>query len=379
MKAILHIALHDLKLTLQDRSAVFWLFVLPIVFSTFFGLVLGGDQNRAPADGTAHLTVVDLDNSTLSARLLAYLEDERLELMPMSEAERQAAKNPVRTLVIPAGFETKVQSAEQVALRLEKEPGTSEEAALVAQARIVRAATRLIGGLIRTGSAPSAVAGASKQVVTVNARFAGRRTTIPSGFSQSIPGNAAMFVLLVTLTYGAASISGERTLGLLRRMITAPVSRSQIVAGKIIGRFITAAAQIIVLVGVAAFARGAGLIELEGNLVLVLVVLLVYAASVAPLGVAFGAWFKDPDRGASVGVMCTMAMAAFGGCWWPIEVVSKPLQKLALALPTGWAMRGMHGIISFNHPIGQIAAGLMVLAAFGVVFTAVAVKSLRID
>ena len=378
MRAITIIALHDLKLTLRDRSAVFWMFVLPIVFATFFGLVMGG-HSGAPSDGTVRLSVVDLDGSDLSKKLISYLDDKRLEVVLMSSAERAVAENPVRTLVIPFGFETSVLAGEQVMLRLEKEPDTSMEAALVAQARIVRAATRILGALIRTESGLPENTESLAPLVSVEVDFAGRRETAPSGFSQSVPGNTAMFVLLVTLTYGAASISSERSLGLLRRLVTAPVSPAEIILGKVAGRFVVSGSQILVLVGFAALARAAGWLDMGGSLLSVLLVLLVYGACVAPLGVAFGAWFKDPDRAASVGVMTTMAMAAFGGCWWPLEVVSKPLQLFALAFPTGWVMKAMHGLISFNHSIGEIVPALLVLAAFGLGFTVLAVRSLRVD
>jgi ABC-2 type transport system permease protein len=108
-------------------------------------------------------------------------------------------------------------------------------------------------------------------------------------------------------------------------------------------------------------------------------VLLLFAAVVAPLGVAIGGWIHDPDRAASTGVILTMVMAAFGGCWWPLEVVSKPLKMVALAFPTGWAMRTLHGVISFGQTLGEMGTNLMVLAGFAVVFGFLASRSLRVD
>lgn len=31
-------------------------------------------------------------------------------------------------------------------------------------------------------------------------------------------------------------------------------------------------------------------------------------------------------------------LAAWGGCWWPIEITPEWLQKFAMFLPTGWTM-----------------------------------------
>jgi ABC-type multidrug transport system permease subunit len=185
--------------------------------------------------------------------------------------------------------------------------------------------------------------------------------------------------MLVALTYGAATISAERASGRLRRLVTAPVTRAEIVAGKIGGRFMIAAVQItaFVLVGVAA-SRLFG-VEIGDRPFQMWLVLLLFGLVTAPLGVAVGGWFSDPDRAANVGVMATMAMAAFGGCWWPIEVVSKPLKTASLLIPSGWAMRALHGLISFGNGLGDLVPELLALLGFGVVFALLASRSLRVE
>ncbi len=377
MANILKIAIHDLRITLRDRSAVMWMFFLPIVFATFFGLVLGGPSDTNPVDGTVSLTVLDLDGSTLSSALINELKDDRFGMVFQEPLEAKAA-DTVRTLVIPEAFEASVLAGVQTTLRLEKEPDTSAEAALVAQARIIRSATRLIAGLIMTELSETE-GETGDQLVSVETSWAGERPRPPSGFSQSIPGNATMFVLLVTLTYGAASITSERQSGLLRRLVTSPVSPHEIVGGKILGRFVISGLQVSVLVGFAALAGLWVNLDLGGNLLSIWAVLMIYSACVAPLGIALGAWFRDGDRAANIGVMLTMAMAAFGGCWWPLEIVSQPLQKFAMIFPTTWVMRALHGLISFGHGWQAISPFVGVLLLFGIVFTTLAVRSLRIE
>jgi ABC-2 type transport system permease protein len=387
MRNTIAIALHDLRLTFNDRGAVVWMLLLPIVFATFFGLVMGAGSS--PADATASLAVVDLDDSVVSAALIEDLAGEGVSITQLTPEERLTNEDIVRTLVIPEGFGEHVLAGKQQTLRLEKEPDTSAEAALVAQARVVAAIARTIGRLVvasadvADGAAiPEDVFAAvdvSPDLVTVETRLAGRATEIPGGFAQSIPGNAVMFVMLIALTYGAASISAERISGNLRRLATAPVSRAEIVAGKIGGRFVVSFFQITILVIVGLIAHWTFGIFIGDHPFQLWLVLLLFAAVVAPLGVAIGGWIHDPDRAASTGVILTMVMAAFGGCWWPLEVVSKPLKMVALAFPTGWAMRTLHGVISFGQTLGEMGTNLMVLAGFAVVFAFLASRSLRVD
>lgn len=377
MSALLTIAAHDLKMALRDRAGIMWMFIFPVVFASFFGMIMG-QQGSEPKDAKVSISVLDLDDSALSHTLIDQLRDDRLELTALDPGQERP-EGTIRTLVIPSGFETSVKAHEQVSLRLEKEPDTSENAALVAQARIVRAIERVIGGLIRAETPGAAADADAPDLVDVKVRWAGQRQAPPSGFAQSVPGNLTMFVLLVSLTYGAASVSAERSSGVLRRLVTAPVAPREIVAGKILGRFAVAALQGTVLLAVFVVAGRWFDLGLGSRFLDLWLVVLIYSACVAPLGVAFGCWFRDPDRAASIGVIVTMAMAAFGGCWWPLEVVSKPLKTFAMIFPTTWTMRALHGLISFGHGWPEIALPAAVVAGFGVAFAALAVRSLRID
>jgi len=387
MRNIVAIALHDLRLTFTDRGAVAWMLLLPVVFATFFGLVMGGGSS--PAGATASLTVVDEDGGPLARVLIEDLAGEGVVVAELTPDERETATNVVRTLIIPAGFTEGVLAGEKQTLRFEKEPDTSQEAALVAQARIVAAITHLIGRLVEASSdleagttiSPEAFAAVevADDLVMVQTTVSGHATVIPDGFAQSIPGMTVMFVMLIALTYGAASISAERTSGNLRRLVTAPVSRGEIIGGKIAGRFLISALQITLLVAVGVLANRIFGIFIGDHPVQVWLVLLLFAGTVAPLGVALGGWITDPDRAASVGVILTMVMAAFGGCWWPLEVVSAPLKTVALVFPTGWTMRALHGLISFGQNLGEIAPNLLALAGFAAFFSALAARSLRVD
>ncbi len=366
------LAVHDLRLVLVDRGAVAWMTILPVVFATFFGMVVGAGGGDRPVEGRAHLTVVDEDSSGLSRTFLGHLQSERLLLVQPGEEG-----SDIRTLRIPEGFERSVLAGERIAVRLEKSPGSSMEAGLLAEARVTAAVARLLAGLVR--ERVGAAAGIDPpDLIRVDSRYAGRARRPPSGFEQSIPGMAVMFVMLVALTYGSASVSAERESGLLRRLLTTPVGRTELVAAKIAGRFVVAVVQITVLVAVGLAAHVALGVPIGDRPLLLYAVLLVFAATVAPIGVALGALIRDPDRAAFAGVLATMVMAALGGCWWPIEVVSRPLQLLSFAFPTGWAMSALHDVVAFGHGAAAVVPEVAVLLAVGVAATVAGIRWLRV-
>jgi ABC-type multidrug transport system permease subunit len=154
-----------------------------------------------------------------------------------------------------------------------------------------------------------------------------------------------MFTLLVMLTSSSAMLVAERTQGLLRRLASAPMSRLEVVAGKWVARLALAMLQIgaAVLVGSFVFHMQWG-----PDFGMILVVLAAWAGFCASAGLALGNLARTDRQAAGFGVLATNALAALGGCWWPIEITPAWMQTLQKMLPTGWAMDALHRLISFQ-------------------------------
>jgi ABC-type multidrug transport system permease subunit len=85
---------------------------------------------------------------------------------------------------------------------------------------------------------------------------------------------------------------------------------------------------------------------------------------------------RTEGQAIGIGVISANLLAALGGCWWPIEVAPPWMQKLALFLPTGWAMDAVHKLAIFElgplstvpHIVGMLAAtallGTLAVRAF---------------
>jgi len=121
MGPVVAIARHDLRLVLADRGAVMWMFLLPVVFATFFGLVMSGGSN--PADARTTLTVVDADGGPIARMLIGELESEELALSFVDPESKDATLHKVRTLVLPAGLSDAVLAGTPTTVTLEKDPG----------------------------------------------------------------------------------------------------------------------------------------------------------------------------------------------------------------------------------------------------------------
>ena len=99
MRAIWCLALVDLRRTVRDRAAFFWMIVMPVAMMWFLG-GLGGGGGEGPPQ--ISLSVENLDDGWLSAAFVEELTDESIHMEvidPSLPTEEQGSA--VRTLVIP--------------------------------------------------------------------------------------------------------------------------------------------------------------------------------------------------------------------------------------------------------------------------------------
>lgn len=391
---VLRLAVNDLRLTAKDRAALIWMLLLPLAFMWLFG------QQRSSTTPKVALGIEDQDGGWLAQALRDELGDEKLSLVEMKKAtpaEPEAnSEPPPRTLVIPAGFTAGVLAGEQQTLQLEKQSDASEEFSLAAQMHIVRAIVRTIGRLVEVAAEGGGVAedgagtsggedpraerfralASRPSLVQLAVTTAGQGRRVPSGRAQSVPGMLTMIVLMMTLIYGGVFLANEKQGGVLRRLVAMPLSRGEILLGKLCGRLFVAGVQILLLLAAGRYLFGVSWGDSPLGLTLVLAS---YALAVAGLSLLLGALVATPEQAQGVGWLLSMVLAALGGCWWPSEVMPGWLWNAAHVLPTAWAMDAFHALISFGQGWPAVRLPVLALSGFGLLFTALAARWLRYE
>jgi len=104
-----------------------------------------------------------------------------------------------------------------------------------------------------------------------------------------------------------------------------------------------------------------------------------YTTLCAALGLVFSSLARNESRGLAAGVITANLLAAMGGCWWPIEVTPVGMQHAALLLPTGWAMDGLHKLISYGAAPAAVAPHTPALLGASLLAGWVAVRRFRTD
>jgi ABC-type multidrug transport system permease subunit len=286
--------------------------------------------------------------------------------------------NAQRGVRIPEESTASVLAMKPVKLEMFQTKDSSQEAGWLVEAKILRALVAMNSYLLETAGTPISedtlrAAQQKKDPVRLKASFATRKP-VPVGHQQSVPGVLAMFIMMNLLIFGGATVASERREGVLKRLLAQPISRGELVAGKILGLLFLGAVQIGVLLLAAKFAMK---LDFAGNLHLVLLTSTVYAAVAAAGGVMIGSLLTREDKVVAVCVLASMVMAALGGCWWPLEIVPEKIRLAGHLFPTAWAMDAFHQLISFGGGLKEILGSLAVLAGFGLATTIGAVRFFR--
>lgn len=154
-----------------------------------------------------------------------------------------------------------------------------------------------------------------------------------SYLSYLAPGIICMGLLFGSV-FSGVSVIFDRQFGFMKEMLVAPVSRTSIILGKILGGAVTASIQGIILMAVAgimgAFALTPALIF--GALAAIGVMLLITAGFVG-LGVAIGSTLNDFHAFQLLSTFVIWPLFMLSGAFFPIDAVPLPLQVAMLFDP----------------------------------------------
>lgn len=382
MKNILFIAWQDVRNQLRQGSTLLWVFVMPPIFFFFIGTVTGGFSSGLGGGQGTPLTVVAASPGFLKDQIDLRLAANQFEAQWVEALEpTEEGALPTRTLTFDANMSDKVLAEEQITASFET--GANALTREFEEIRINRALYTVLADIViadaTTGplSAEALVAlNNAPRVWQLDVSPAGERLEIPSGFQQAVPGILVMFTLLVLLTSSSTILVQERTQGLLRRLASAPISKAEVIAGKWDGRMVLAAIQILV-----ALIFGTYLFKMDWgpNLGMVILVLVAWGGFCASAGLWLGTVANTQAQAGGLGVLAANALAALGGCWWPIEVTPEWMQFVQKLVPTGWTMDALHKLISFQAGPESVIPNIAMLVAATVVFSWLAVRRFRYE
>jgi ABC-2 type transport system permease protein len=149
------------------------------------------------------------------------------------------------------------------------------------------------------------------------------------------PGMALLF-LMYTVSYGGRSILAERSQGTLPRLLTSPTTTAQVLAGKVLGIFLTGVAQVGILILASSLFFGVRWGDVTGLLLLILAA--VFGAT--GWGMLITALARSPAQVGSVGSAMMLIFGILGGSFISLEQMPPLVQALSKITPNAWGLDG---------------------------------------
>jgi ABC-type multidrug transport system permease subunit len=201
-----------------------------------------------------------------------------------------------------------------------------------------------------------------------------------------VPSYTVMFAFFLVLNVGWVFVA-ERRQGTLRRLQAAPVTRGQILLGKLVPYFILSLGQglFLLIAGRLLFGMRWGPDDWPLWRQLAALLPVVTATSLAAMGLALlvAAVARTEMQVALYGAIPVLVLALIGGCVLPPEMMPPQAQVVSLFTPQGWALQAYRELLDVDPksvPNATVVAECCaVLSAFGLGFIGLAWGLLRVE
>ena len=388
------IAAKDVKIVLRDRNALLMMFLVPMLIISISGLALGGDYEQ---NIRISVLVVDLDNDEVSRGLVEFLEEIDILDVDMESNEfaaRDRVKNQEygRLIIIPLGFTESVMTGQDTELLIIENP-TEESQNTVLEKIVEGYASRISTNVVvvKTVGAYGIPVYTEEQImeivdtaeqfvqpppVEVTIESTASSLAEFSAFTQYVPGFAVMFLMFTTVQIGSVSLIKEQEAGTLRRLVTAPISRVEIIGGKIASTFIRGFVQLTVLMYFGNVVFG---LDLGSDTLALLILIAAITLASTGLGLLVAVLVRTADQADSVSLLLVLIMSAVGGSWWPLFIEPQFMQDMAHFTITAWAMEGFYDLIYFDLGLNGILEEVGWLVLMMIIFFGIAISRFKFE
>ena len=229
---------------------------------------------------------------------------------------------------------------------------------------------RLVGEAPAAGAAATLPAGDvfSRLVRIDNVQVSG--TDVKSPLATLLVGGWAMQFLLFAVTASATALFREKEHGIFQRVLSAPVTRSDILWSKFLYGVSLGLLQLVIL-----FFGGQVLfgIDIIGHLGLLVVVCVFAAAACTSFGMLIAAISPTPESARGLSTFVILLTCAIGGAWFPISLMPEFIQRFSRLTLVYWSMQGFSQVLWSHDTLAELLPTLGYLSLITAIVMGVAV------
>ena len=412
----------DWAIFFRDRGAMLWLFILPLLFVTIFAglarMSMGGATTEEVQDTRTPIPVVNLDvDGQLALQFLDQLDRVqgfKAEVYEAGAAEQALEQFKIRRyVVIPADFSARLSQGERVTLSLIIHPDADSSSTqtlvdiLSGVGDSLSLELQILDGIRQMGEMqannPDVQNALNSERVLEQAKYQfdlsrenplvavvertpliAEEKSMDLDLSASfVPGICVLFVFLAS-TSVARSLIDERKSGTLRRLMSAPLSRAALMAGKMVPVFLLTIIQIIVIFTVGAFllpVMGFGRLAVGNDPLAWAITSILIALCSTCLGVLISTLAKTESQVSGIGNALLWIAGFLGGAIFPAVFLQQiPLMNVLMKfVPQSWAITAYYDVLTRGKGLADIWLNMAVLAGFSIVFFVIGVRRFKFE
>ncbi|MCU0485476.1 MAG: ABC transporter permease [Anaerolineales bacterium] len=407
MQKIFLIGLKDVRLAFRDPVALVLMLLAPFLLTLGMGFVTGSFSGGSSALENMPVVIVNQDDGELGQVLVDVFQSDALAnllepvlLSDPAEARRQVDADETTTaVIIPPGYSESIaptgaqeNAGEIVQIELYVNPSRPTGSGVIqtiveefsGRVEIGRIGSEvIINQLVASGRLPldpqvlnAAAQDLSAQVATdevsgsviqIQKTRAVNEASQFNVLAYMAPGMALMF-LMFTVSYGGRSLLLERARGTLPRLLVSPTQIYQVLAGKVLGIFLTGVLQVMILVVASTLFFGLKWGDPLGVVALILAA--VFGAT--GWGILLTAISRTPGQASNLGTVLMLTFGIMGGSFISLNNLPGWVQFISKVTPNSWGLDGFT-TLALGGGLADLGAPLLGLLVMGVVLFGISV------
>ena len=378
-RQLLAITIKELRIISRDRGVLSVLFILPIIFVLLMTYAGVGNQGI----GQASILVVNQDQGDLASYVIERLHEEKsLIVVDQIEGSKiqedlgeklllKRSSNYSLVLKFPPNFSDSLQTGSKPLVEFIADPATGGSN-LNPIERLIKIHVLHLAGYVAGTKANRSAISLIENPIHDDIRFSriapkGLKLTRPiNAEEQNVPGYTIFGIFFIVQVIGT-TILKEKEGGTYHRLMTAPISPSLMLLGKLAPFYLVNLTQVafMFLFGYLVFD-----VSLGGCLSGLFLVTLATAATANSLGLLIASFSKTTEQMGPLSSLILICMATIGGIFIPFFEMPKLLQSISFLTPHAWALKGFQDILVRECTLTAVFPTVAVLLGFSAIFYA---------
>lgn len=353
----------DIKRLFRDKVAIFFVFVFPLIFLAIFGSIFSGDNNVSFKIG-----LLVQSDTQFTKDFVAGLEKNSVfnidkEVTDLEIAKKKMSQSTIdATIILPPDFGSVQQGAQYPS----------------GQVQIIYDQTKDQAGRTLESIMKSVLADINSQFVTVVTPFTVKaESTATKGLTQFDYTFAGLlgFTLLSLGVFGPTSVFPRlKSRGVLRRYHTTTLKVWQYFTGNVISNGFTGILAIALMFIAATLFFD---LQMRGDYLSFLVVVILGATLMFGIGLAIGGWAKNENQAAPISQLVAMPMMFLSGVFFPTFLMPDFLQSITKFIPLTPIIDSFRMVVTEGKSLIEIGPQIGIILLWTLVVYVIAFRVFR--